>query len=190
VNVSTKQFAQPDLVARIRRALDESRLDPRDLKLEITEGTIMNHPESAAVMLEELRALGVQISIDDFGTGYSSLSYLQRFAVDTVKIDQSFVRGMALSENLEIIRAIVNLAHTLELDVVAEGIETEDQCRRLGTLACEYGQGFLYSRPLDAEAVAGLFATDPSIAGSRDRLRECPVASNGSGTPAFFRDTA
>jgi diguanylate cyclase (GGDEF)-like protein/PAS domain S-box-containing protein len=164
VNVSARQFAQADFVARVRQVLEETGINPRVLKLEITEGTIMNHPELAAAMIEQLRDLGVQISIDDFGTGYSSLSYLQKFAVDTVKIDQSFIKGMALNENLEIIRAIVQLAHTLKLDVVAEGVETEEQCGRLGALACEYGQGFFYSRPVDADTVSSLF---PPTSGPR-----------------------
>jgi EAL domain-containing protein (putative c-di-GMP-specific phosphodiesterase class I) len=107
-----------------------------------------------------LRKLGVQISIDDFGTGYSSLSYLQKFPVDTVKIDQSFVKRMGLNDNLKIVQAIVNLAHTLKLDVVAEGVETEDQRSRLAALACEYGQGYLYSRPLDAESVGRMLAAN------------------------------
>ena len=180
VNVSSKQFAHADFVAQVQQVLDETGLDSRALKLEITEGTLMSHTESAAVMLEELRKLGVQISIDDFGTGYSSLSYLQKFPVNTVKIDQSFVKRIGLNDNLKIVQAIVNLAHTLKLDVVAEGVETEDQCSRLAALACEYGQGYLYSRPLDAESVGRMLAANLPAAQLSDS--PAPAAPAGLGS--------
>jgi diguanylate cyclase (GGDEF)-like protein len=179
VNVSSKQFAQADFVTQVRQVLGESGLDSRALKLEITEGTLMSHTESAAVMLGELRKLGVQISIDDFGTGYSSLSYLQKFPVDTVKIDQSFVKRMGLNDNLKIVQAIVNLAHTLKLDVVAEGVETEDQRSRLAALACEYGQGYLYSRPLDAESVGRMLAANLPAAELSDSAAPAAHACSG-----------
>jgi diguanylate cyclase (GGDEF)-like protein len=177
VNVSSKQFAQPDFVTQVRQVLDESGLDPRVLKLEITEETIMSHTEAVAVMLAELRMLGVQISIDDFGTGYSSLSYLQKLPVDTVKIDQSFVNRMGLHDNLKIVQAIVNLAHTLKLDVVAEGVETEDQCARLAALACEYAQGYLYSKPLDAESIARMLSANLPAAELGDSTATAAQAS-------------
>ncbi len=177
VNVSSKQFAQPELLARIQQVLEETGLDPRGLKLEITEGTIMNHPESAATMLEELRKMGIQVSVDDFGTGYSSLSYLQKFPVDTVKIDRSFVNGMGTDENLEIVRAIVTLAHTLKLDVVAEGVETEAQRGRLQALDCEYGQGYFYSHPVDGATIDRMLASGNGLNNLAEPASRIPQAA-------------
>jgi diguanylate cyclase (GGDEF)-like protein/PAS domain S-box-containing protein len=149
VNVSTKQFANARLVECVQEALAESGLDPSCLKLEITESAIMSDPKAAAETLNNLRALGVSISLDDFGTGYSSLSYLQSFPINTLKIDRSFVNRLGSSnESDEIVRTIVNLAHTLGMEVTAEGIEEVSQRAQLTSLACESGQGFLYSRPI------------------------------------------
>lgn len=148
VNLSAKQFAQPDLVRYLARALDESGLDPARLKVEITETLVMQNPENVVHKLRGLREMGVKVSIDDFGTGYSSLAYLQRFPINTLKVDRSFVSDLDAFENLVIVRTIVSLAHNLGLDVVAEGIETERQRDFLAGLSCEYGQGFLFSRPL------------------------------------------
>ena len=134
---------------QVTRVLAETGLPARSLKLEITETSIMERAERSVETLTRLRQLGVTLSVDDFGTGYSSLSYLQRFPLDILKIDLSFVRGIDQNpENLEIVRAIVNLAHNLGLKVVAEGIEREPQIEALMDLGCEYGQGFLFSRPL------------------------------------------
>jgi len=119
------------------------------LKLEITESVFSDNIEAAVGLLTQLRNLGVQLSIDDFGTGYSSLSYLQRFPIDTLKIDRSFVTQMMENEeNLAIVRTIVALARNLGMDVVAEGVETEDQLKLLRKLECENGQGYLFSSPL------------------------------------------
>jgi len=148
VNLSAKQFAQPDLVRHLARALDESGLDPGRLKIEITETLVMQNPESVVHKLRGLREMGAQVSIDDFGTGYSSFAYLQRFPINTLKIDRSFVSDMDAFENLVIVRTIVSLAHNLGLDVVAEGIETERQRDFLADINCECGQGYLFSRPL------------------------------------------
>jgi EAL domain-containing protein (putative c-di-GMP-specific phosphodiesterase class I) len=149
VNLSVKQFNQPGLVDNIARLLDEFKLPPRCLKLEITESVFSDNLEAAVGLLKQLRDLGVQLSIDDFGTGYSSLSYLQRFPVDTLKIDRSFVTQMMENEeNVAIVRTIVALAQNLGMDVVAEGVETEDQLTLLRKLECENGQGFLFSSPL------------------------------------------
>ena len=148
VNLSAKQFAQPDLMRYLARALDESGLDPARLKVEITETLVMQNPESVVHKLRGLREMGTKVSIDDFGTGYSSLAYLQRFPINTLKVDRSFVSDMDAFENLVIVRTIVSLAHNLGLDVVAEGIETERQRDFLADLACECGQGYLFSRPL------------------------------------------
>ena len=132
----------------LARALDESRLDPSRLKVEITETLVMQNPESVVHKLRGLREIGAKVSIDDFGTGYSSLAYLQRFPINTLKVDRSFVSDMDAFENLVIVRTIVSLAHNLGLDVVAEGIETERQRAFLADLSCECGQGFLFSKPL------------------------------------------
>jgi len=150
VNLSNKQFMQFSLVDQVAGILESTGLPPDRLKLEITESNIMVNAESALVMLHRLKALGVQISIDDFGTGYSSLSYLQRFPVDTLKVDRSFVGRLGLDpENHEIVRAIVALAHSLGLNVVAEGVEEVGQASMLHKLGCECVQGFYFSRPLE-----------------------------------------
>jgi diguanylate cyclase (GGDEF)-like protein len=162
VNLSGKQLTQPDLVEQIEVILKETHLNPRCLKLEITESVVMENAESAIAMLQGLKALGLQLSIDDFGTGYSSLSYLHRFPVDTLKIDRSFVSQMSMSdENAEIVRTIKTLASNLGMDVVAEGVETLEQLKQLAALQCEYGQGYLFSKPVDAEAVTALLAKRP-----------------------------
>jgi diguanylate cyclase (GGDEF)-like protein/PAS domain S-box-containing protein len=149
VNLSVKQFNQPGLVENIAELLERFQLPPRCLKLEITESVFSDNIEAAVGLLTQLRELGVQLSIDDFGTGYSSLSYLQRFPIDTLKIDRSFVTQMMENEeNLAIVRTIVALAQNLGMDVVAEGVETEDQLRLLRKLECENGQGYLFSTPL------------------------------------------
>jgi len=149
VNVSTKQFADPKLVGRVQECLRRTGLEGRCLKLEITESAIMTDPQAAAARLEQIRALGVHISLDDFGTGYSSLSYLQSFKIDTLKIDRSFISRLGVSqESDEIVRTIINLAHNLGMEVTAEGIEEPFQHRQLNSIACESGQGYLYSRPV------------------------------------------
>jgi diguanylate cyclase (GGDEF)-like protein/PAS domain S-box-containing protein len=149
VNLSVKQFNQPGLVENIAGLLSDFQLPPRCLKLEITESVFSDNIDAAVGLLTQLRELGVQLSIDDFGTGYSSLSYLQRFPIDTLKIDRSFVTQMMENEeNLAIVRTIVALAQNLGMDVVAEGVETEEQLRLLRKLECENGQGYLFSTPL------------------------------------------
>ena len=151
VNLSGKHFAQADMVEQIQKILDETKLPPSRLKLEITESAVMENAESAIRMLKQLREIGIQISIDDFGTGYSSLSYLHRFPINTLKVDRSFVSTMEEgSENGEIVRTIIALAKALKLSVIAEGIESIHQLHQLRVLGCEYGQGFLFSRPVPA----------------------------------------
>ncbi len=157
VNLSGKHFAQDDLVAQVKNILSEEKIDPKYLKLEITESAIMGNGETAIKILEQLKRVGVQLSIDDFGTGYSSLSYLHRFPIDTLKIDRSFVSSMdSGSENGEIVRTVIALAKTLGLTIIAEGIETIHQLHQLRILGCEYGQGFLFSRPLPVDQVEEL----------------------------------
>ena len=149
VNLSGKHFDNPGLVGQVRRILSETELEPERLKLEITETVVMENGEAAVAMLGQLKALGVEVSIDDFGTGYSSLNYLHRFPIDTLKIDRSFVSPIdSGNENGEIIRTIVYLAKALNLNVVAEGIESISQLKHLQSMGCEYGQGFLFSRPM------------------------------------------
>lgn len=151
VNLSCRQFSSLGLIDRIRDTLKRHDLPPRQLKLELTESTIMENADVAVDKLNKLRELGIQLSIDDFGTGYSSMNYLSRFPLDHLKIDLSFVQRMHQApENLEIVRAIINLAHNLGLKVVAEGIEEAKQHGELNALSCEYGQGYLFSRPVEA----------------------------------------
>jgi len=162
VNLSGKQFAQPDLLLQIKQILQEAELEAHCLKLEITESVVMNNVESAIAVLLQIKALNVRLSIDDFGTGYSSLSYLYRFPVDTLKIDRSFVSRMDHDpESVKIGQTIVALAHNLNMDVVAEGVETATQFAQLKTLGCEYGQGYFFSKPLDAQAAEALIKTQP-----------------------------
>jgi len=159
VNLSGKQFTQRDLVEMVERALRESGLPPGCLKLEITETILMENAEVAISMLKRLRTLGVQLGIDDFGTGYSSLSYLHRLPVNTLKVDRSFVGRMdEAAEYREIVRTIVSLAHTLGLDVVAEGVETAAQWSQLSALSCEYSQGYFFAKPLSDDAATKYLA--------------------------------
>ncbi len=152
VNISARQFAESGLFDMLHSTLQRTHTPVRRLKLELTETTVMQNADQASQILTRLKQLGLSLSIDDFGTGYSSLSYLQRFPLDNLKIDLSFVRMLDNSpENIEIIKAIVNLAHNLGLDVVAEGIEKESQERLLRSLGCDLGQGYLYARPLPQE---------------------------------------
>lgn len=150
VNLSGKQLTQADLLDQIEAILNETGLSARALRLEITETVVMENADSAAAAFERLRKMGVRLSIDDFGTGYSSLGYLHRFPFDTLKIDRSFVGSIGRSdENLEIVHTITKLAHNLGMEVVAEGVEREEQAILLRSLSCHYGQGFLFSKPLD-----------------------------------------
>jgi EAL domain-containing protein (putative c-di-GMP-specific phosphodiesterase class I) len=159
VNLSARQFQRPDLVAEIVRAVREAGLEPSALKLEITETTVMQDPDRAAVTLRELKALGFQLAIDDFGTGYSSLSYLRQFPVDTLKIDRSFVDGLgADAQNTAIVRSVVALAQALDVSVTGEGIETATQESELRMLGCDGGQGYLFARPLPPTDIQALLA--------------------------------
>ncbi len=163
VNISARDFAQPDLASEIRRCLDETGVDASCLQLEIVETIAMGDAEKSGQVLSQLKALGVRMSIDDFGTGYSSLSRLSRIPVDTLKIDRAFIMHMDSDpESLEIVRTIIMLAHNLGLKVVAEGTETEAHINLLKNLHCEMAQGYFYSRPVDSHAIAKLLASNGS----------------------------
>ena len=160
VNVSSKQFMQADLAEQIGKILMETGLSPRSLKLEITESVIMENTKLVKGVLQELKTLDICLGIDDFGTGYSSLSYLHRFPIDTLKIDRSFVGQMGSDrESAAIVRTIITLAHHLGMDVIAEGLETAEQLARLRALECEYGQGYLFCKPVDGKAAEALLRT-------------------------------
>lgn len=160
VNLSGIQLSSPDLVLLIEKLLEQFSLSGESLKLEITESMFMENAGAAGQLLAELKAKQIQFSIDDFGTGYSSLSYLHHLPIDTLKIDREFISGMVGdSKDFDIVKTIITLAHSLGLDVVAEGIETQEQLNRLRELGCEYGQGFFFSKPLDVEAAGELLAS-------------------------------
>ena len=159
VNVSCKQFSQPDLVEQMLHILEETGLDPQNLVLEITESGIMQNAEIVTLLFSRLKALKVQLNIDDFGTGYSSLSYLHQFPINALKIDRSFVIRLGNNgKNSEVVRSIVELAHNMRMHVIAEGVESLDHLQILEALKCEYAQGYLFAHPLDSEAAEGLLA--------------------------------
>ena len=166
VNVSPRQFTQPDFVAMIKQALNLSGLAPKFLRLEITEGVTFHNAERAIVVLEHLRDLGVRISIDDFGTGYSSLSYLHRLPFDTLKIDRSFITAMLEgNESRAIIQSILALARNMKMEVVAEGTELATHVAALRDMGCKYAQGFFFSKPVDMPGVQALLQRGGSLAG-------------------------
>jgi EAL domain-containing protein (putative c-di-GMP-specific phosphodiesterase class I)/CheY-like chemotaxis protein len=157
VNLSGHQFRQKDLATKIRKVLADTGLEPKWLELELTESTLMKNIEPAIQVLAELRRVWVQISIDDFGTGYSSLSYLKRFPIDTLKIDQSFVREIASEpDSAAIAEAIIAMGHSLRMTVLAEGVETEAQLAMLCMRGCDRMQGYLFSKPLPADELTRL----------------------------------
>ncbi|HYH06410.1 MAG TPA: EAL domain-containing protein, partial [Thermoanaerobaculia bacterium] len=159
VNVSGRRLGQKELIDDVAATLRDTGIDTRSLRLEITEGEMMQHPEEVLSILTELKRMNITLLVDDFGTGYSSLSYLHSFPIDIVKIDQSFVRRMLESaKDEEIVRAVINLSATLGLRVIAEGIETAEHLARLRELGCDYGQGYLFSKPVDAGGIEALLA--------------------------------
>uniref|UniRef100_A0ACD5GSP8 EAL domain-containing protein n=1 Tax=Desertifilum tharense IPPAS B-1220 TaxID=1781255 RepID=A0ACD5GSP8_9CYAN len=163
VNLSARLFADANLVWEIDRVLDATQMNPQNLKLEITESAIMNHPQAAKEIMEKLRDRQIQLCIDDFGTGYSSLSYLHHFPVDTLKIDRSFVSRLTSSpHNLGLVPTIIKIAQTMNLRAIAEGIETAEQLFQLQQLNCELGQGYFFSRPLESQQ-ATIFLTTPAV---------------------------
>jgi EAL domain-containing protein (putative c-di-GMP-specific phosphodiesterase class I) len=149
VNLSPSQFRGSGLADTIRGALEAAKLDPQFFEVELTESAVMNDPEESIAILEQLSAMGVMVSVDDFGTGYSSMSYLRRFPIDKLKIDRVFISELASRpEDASIVRAIVSLAHSLRLKVVAEGVETAAQLEFLSAIGCDEYQGYYFSRPL------------------------------------------
>jgi EAL domain-containing protein (putative c-di-GMP-specific phosphodiesterase class I) len=160
VNVSARQFREKTLVARIASALKESGLDAKYLELEVTESLIMQDIDLAVSTMEELRGLGIRLSIDDFGTGYSSLSALKSFPVSRLKIDKSFIDGLLADENDRAVAgAVISLGQTLNLRVIAEGVETDAQAAFLRTINCDEMQGYLFSKPLPACEIEALLRT-------------------------------
>jgi diguanylate cyclase (GGDEF)-like protein/PAS domain S-box-containing protein len=162
VNIAGQQIKQPSLIAILDRILKDTELDGFFLKLEITESTLMEEKETIIENLAQIKARNIKLSIDDFGTGYSSLSYLHSFPLDTFKIDRSFVSRMnADNENCEIVRTIINLAHSLGIDAIAEGVETTYQLEQLRKLGCKFAQGYFFAKPLDCQAAELLIASNP-----------------------------
>ncbi len=154
VNVSARQLDEDELLEDVRHALAESGLDPAALTLEVTETTLMRDAEATAKRLRRLKELGVRIAIDDFGTGYSSLAYLRQFPADALKIDRSFIGGIATSKaSVALVHTLVALGKALDMETLAEGIEDQAQLATLQREHCDQGQGFLFSRPLDVDAV-------------------------------------
>jgi diguanylate cyclase (GGDEF)-like protein/PAS domain S-box-containing protein len=166
VNLSPKQFIEPNLIQNIKTLLSEFDLPPGALRLELTESTVMVDPQAAIEMLEQMKTIGIRLAIDDFGTGYSSFSYLHRFPLDTLKIDRSFISRIGdvkgNSESAEIARTILPMASNLHLEVVAEGVETGEQVAMLKKMQCKYGQGFYFSKPLPAAEVSLLLTEKPT----------------------------
>jgi EAL domain-containing protein (putative c-di-GMP-specific phosphodiesterase class I) len=164
VNTSTVELCSGDYASRVQKVIDQTGMDPAYLELEVTESSMMASMKEAIVEMEKVRALGLRISIDDFGTGYSSLSYLHILPVNTVKIDRSFVRDLNESSQnaISVVRAIITLAHSLNLTVIAEGVETEAQMQTLSDLNCDIFQGYLFHRPLDVDT-AGTILTQNAL---------------------------
>jgi diguanylate cyclase (GGDEF)-like protein/PAS domain S-box-containing protein len=178
VNISPRHLNHGGLVEDVEQVLSETGLDPKCLKLEVTEGSIMQDAETALLTLRRLKLMSIGLEIDDFGTGYSSLSYLQRLPFDTVKIDRSFVKELGVSsESSEIVKTIVELARSLEMYVVAEGVETQDQFERLTTLGCQYVQGYYFAKPAGAQTTQRLML-------ERDQLQRSFATLQVSGPDA------
>lgn len=164
VNLSPKQFQRQNLVGMAISVLEETGLSSNSLELEVTEGIVMKNPEEAVVVLQELKQLGIKISIDDFGTGFSSLSYLKFFPIDTLKIDRSFIANIERDDaDAKIASAVISLAHSLKIDVVAEGVENWEQYDFLVNRSCDYAQGNFISKPVDPKEVKSLLVNDETF---------------------------
>lgn len=164
VNVASRQFHDPLFVATVNRIISASGISPQSLELEITEGILLQYSEEIRNTFMELKNTGVKLAIDDFGTGYSSLSYLKRFPIDRLKIDQSFVRDISAdADDLAIVKAIIALARSLKLQVIAEGVETETQLALLSAEGCQEYQGYFFARPMDAAAFTALLQSSNKL---------------------------
>jgi EAL domain-containing protein (putative c-di-GMP-specific phosphodiesterase class I) len=164
VNISAHQFRQKKIVETVGKVLRNSALDPNSLELEITEGTIMQDAASTIHLLKEFKNMGLRLAVDDFGTGYSSLNYLKRFPLDVLKIDRSFIKDvMTDSDDAVITKAIIAMAHSLNLEVIAEGIETEEQLGFLRENECDVFQGYYFSRPVSATVMTKLLEEGLSL---------------------------
>jgi EAL domain-containing protein (putative c-di-GMP-specific phosphodiesterase class I) len=183
VNLSARQFAQPELVDQVREILAETGLEPAGLEIEITESVLMDQTETGVDTLRRLRDIGVRLVLDDFGTGYSSLSYLKHLPLDTIKIDRTFVAGIDGETDRSIVEAVIALAHGLRISVVAEGIETEAQFEQLRRMGCDVGQGFLFARPLPAPD-AGRLLTPRASRGAIRALAATLVSGPAAVKPA------
>ncbi len=195
VNVSFKQLVGSNFAGEVKAVLWETGVAPENLRLEMTESAVMNNPEESIEILRELKALGLGLEIDDFGTGYSSLSYLSRLPFDTVKIDRSFVNELGIGDDrAEIVRTIIQLADSLDMDSIAEGVENEAQLERLIALGCERAQGFYFSRPLAADAVPRVLETEAvrRCSGRGARKSDAPCQTHpvrgSNGNQHFVRD--
>ncbi|MDR3479868.1 MAG: EAL domain-containing protein [Burkholderiaceae bacterium] len=174
VNLSVRQFAQADLVEYIAAVLQETGLDAHSLEIELTESSVMTDVERSIDILHRFKALGLHMSIDDFGTGYSSLSYLKRFPIDVLKVDQSFVRDIETADDAAIVKAIVSMAHSLGMRVIAEGVETESQCDFLRLNMCDEIQGYLFSKPTDAAHMGEMLQQDMRLPSRLLRFEKPP----------------
>ena len=162
INISSAELRDRGFVANLRAVLRETGLDPRYLELELTETVLMEDSRSAAEVLAELKAIGVQLALDDFGTGYSSLSYLKRFPIDTLKIDQSFVRDLETdTDDAGIVTAVIGMGKSLNMRIVAEGVETREQLDLVRSLGCTDVQGFYYSPPVPVRELNQILAKHP-----------------------------
>ncbi|MEL6493955.1 MAG: EAL domain-containing protein [Cyanobacteria bacterium J06623_7] len=173
VNVASQQFKQPDFISKIDRILAETKLNPKCLRLEITERVLIDSSEvNTQQTLQDIKQRQIKLSIDDFGTGYSSLSYLSRLPIDNLKIDRSFIKNINSDrESLEIVKTIISLAHNLGMDAIAEGVETIEQAQRLKSLKCEFAQGYFYAKPLSVEAIELILQQQPGILPSGFKLQ-------------------
>jgi EAL domain-containing protein (putative c-di-GMP-specific phosphodiesterase class I) len=172
VNLSARQFRQPDLHTRIMHIVEAAGVDPSLIELEITESQLMHDPEQAQRTMRSLSDAGFRISIDDFGTGYSSLAYLTRFPVSALKIDRSFVaNALEVRAHAAIVRAIIEMAHTLGFIVIAEGVETEGQASLLRALGCEQAQGYFFARPMPEADLRTLISASPKQGSASPKQR-------------------
>jgi EAL domain-containing protein (putative c-di-GMP-specific phosphodiesterase class I) len=187
VNLSARQFTQKNLVQSIADVLHATGLEPRFLELELTESMVMNDVDNAITILRNLKGLGIHIAIDDFGTGYSSLSYLRRFPIDVLKIDQSFVNDLMVdADDAAIVVSIISLAHSLRLQVVAEGVENAEQLAFLRAHGCDQMQGYHFSRPIAADEFECLLQADQPFS-TTTSFTATQAASNASAMKALLK---